>query len=354
MLLRGTSRRRRRARSGAISGFLRLGRAKLESCVDSVRGRRSVREVSLIAWVKGRRGASGFGYASTAEEVTSGIDLRGKNVLVTGVGSGLGLESARVLSMRGARILGLARSREKAADALREIGAGRPENGEPLACELSEPASVRACVEAVRALDIKVDVMLLNAGIMALPERTLKHGQELQFLTNHIGHFILVTGLLERLSETGRVVVVSSSAHQAAPRGGIQFEDLSFANGYSGWRAYGQSKLANLLFSRALSKRFEGTTKTANALHPGVIATNLGRYMNPVVRVLSPIASAVAMKSVPQGAATQCYLAAHPSVARSSGGYYADSNVATCSRYGRDDAMAERLWAVSESIVASL
>lgn len=300
--------------------------------------------------IKGRSGASGFGYASTAEEVTAGLDLTGKTFLVTGVNSGLGYESARVLAMRGARIIGSARTKDKAAEACKAFGP----SAIPVACELSEPASVRACVAEVKALGLPLDVMLCNAGVMALPERELKHGQEMQFLTNHIGHFILVTGLLDVLAPNGRVVMLSSGAHHKAPEEGIKFDDLTFERGYTPWGAYGQSKLANLLFARSLAKKLEGTGRTANAVHPGVIATNLWRHMNVVARVAAPVASAIAMKNIPQGAATQCYVATHPSLEGVSGEYFVDCNIEKSSRHGRDVAMRDRLWTVSEEIVAKL
>jgi NAD(P)-dependent dehydrogenase (short-subunit alcohol dehydrogenase family) len=308
--------------------------------------------MSLVSLVLGRRGKSGFGYASTAEEVTAGLDLTGKTILITGSNSGLGLESARVLASRGARIVAAARSTEKAAEVVR----GLPGTAEhvPLACELSEPKSVRAAVAEVKRLGLELDVMLCNAGIMALPKRTVHYGHELQFLTNHVGHFLLVTGLLDRLRERGRVVMLSSAAHRGTPSGGIQFDDLSFARGYSDWRAYGQSKLANLLFAKSLAKRFAGTTKTANAVHPGVIATNLGRHVNPILLALYPVATAIAMKTIPEGSATQCFVAVHPSLEGVSGEYFADCNVASASRYARDEALAERLWEVTERIVAEL
>ena len=306
--------------------------------------------MSLVSIIKGRSGASGFGYASTAEEVTAGLDLRGKTVLITGVGSGLGAESARVLAMRGARVLGAARTKDKAAEAVRGLGNGAL----PLACELSEPASVRACVADVRQQGLAVDVLLCNAGVMALPKRQVVHGQELQFLTNHIGHFILVTGLLDSLTSDGRVVMLSSGAHHRAPEVGICFDDLTLANSYSPWGAYGQSKLANLLFAKALAKRLAGTKQTANAVHPGVIATNLWRHMNVVARVAAPVAAAVAMKNMEQGAATQCYVATHPSLASVSGEYFSDCNITKPSRHARNEAMAERLWDVTEAIVAKL
>lgn len=306
--------------------------------------------MSLVSMIRGRSGASGFGYASTAEEVTKGLDLTGKTVLITGVGSGLGAESARVLAMRGARVLGAARTKDKAAEACRSLGNGAI----PLACELSDPASVRACVDDVKQQGIAVDVLLCNAGVMALPKREVLHGQELQFLTNHIGHFILVTGLLGSLTERGRVVMLSSAAHHRAPEVGIDFDDLTLEKSYSPWGAYGQSKLANLLFAKSLAKRLSGTRQTANALHPGVIATNLWRHMNVVARVAAPVAAAVALKSMEQGAATQCYVATHPSLASVSGEYFADCNVEKPSRHARNEAMAEKLWEVTEAIVAKL
>jgi WW domain-containing oxidoreductase len=305
--------------------------------------------MSVISFLRGRRGASGFGHASTAEEVCGGLDLRGQNILITGVNSGLGTESARVLHLRGARVLGAARTQSKAASACRSWG---PESI-PLECELSEPQSVRACVAAIRAWGIQLDVILCNAGIMTLPQRELRHGQELQFLTNHIGHFMLVTGLLDQLSPRGRVVMVSSAAHELAPpQSGIQFDDLTLRHNYKPWVAYGQSKLANLLFARSLARRFAGTARTANALHPGVIRTSLARHMSALWQRGATVLEPLFFKSVAEGAATQCYLAAHPALAAISGEYFVDCNIAKPSRFGRDDQLAERLWEVSEQVVA--
>jgi len=305
--------------------------------------------MSLVALFKGK-GQNGFGYGTTAEQVTDGIDLASKSYLVTGCNSGLGRETVRVLAMRGARVIGAARSEEKASTALREEGA----EGTGVACDLSEPSSVRACVERVAGLDHRLDGIIANAGIMALPTLEQKQGYELQFFTNHIGHFILVNGLLECLADVGRVVMVSSKAHERAPDEGIQFDNLSGEKGYTPWGAYGQSKLANLLFARALAKRLSGNDRTANALHPGVIATNLTRHMNPVVRGVLAVAEPLVLKSIPQGTATQCYVATNPAVAAVSGEYWADCNVRQPSSHGEDDAMAERLWTVSEEIAAKV
>jgi NAD(P)-dependent dehydrogenase (short-subunit alcohol dehydrogenase family) len=304
--------------------------------------------MSLVGLIKGRRGENGFGYASTAEEVTEGLDLSGKTIVITGVNSGIGQESARVLAMRGAHIIGLARTDDKAALACEAL----PGDATPVACELSDPKSVRAAATKISDLGVPLDVLLCNAGIMALPQRELVHGQEKQFFTNHIGHFILVTGLLDALSETGRVVMLSSAAHGWAPEAGIQFDDLSFEYGYNPTTAYGQSKLANLLFARALARRLEGG-KTSNGLHPGSIGTNLARHMNIAIRALMPVFNAVALKTVPQGAATQCYVAVHPDM-KVTGEYFADCNLAKSSRHRRNEAMAERLWEVSEEIVNGL
>ncbi|HEU4404899.1 MAG TPA: SDR family oxidoreductase [Polyangiaceae bacterium] len=297
-----------------------------------------------------RNGPSGFGYRSTAEQVTEGLSLAGQTVLLTGCNSGLGLEAMRVLVLRGAKVIGTARSLDKAEAACAGVG------GEtvPLACELSEPASVRACVEAVTRTGVLLDAIICNAGIMAPPRLETKHGYELQFFTNHIGHFILVTGLLGRLSASARVVMLSSDLHKIAPKAGVEFDNLDGAKRYAPWRNYGQSKLANILFAVQLSRRFAGTQRTANAVHPGVIATNLSRHMNPVLSALQRTTAPLFLKSIPQGAATEVFVATHPSVAGVSGQYFADSNVARPSAQANDAGLAERLWSVSQRIVAEV
>ena len=307
--------------------------------------------MSLVGIIKGA-GPSGFGSNSTAEQVTEGLDLKGKTYLVTGCNSGLGLETLRVLSARGAHVIAAARSEEKAQAALAEAGA----EGTPVACELSEPASVRACVDAVKGLGRPLDAVIANAGIMALPKLEVVHGYERQFFTNHMGHFLLVTGLLDALSEAGRVVMLSSAAHTGAPREGIQLDNLDGAKGYSGWRNYGQSKLANLLFARELAARFkaEGSARTANAVHPGVIRTNLVRHMTPLADWGMSAFGPIFFKTIPQGAATQVYVATHPAVEGVSGEYFYDCNIKGSSRLGRDAALAKALWARSEEIAAAV
>jgi NAD(P)-dependent dehydrogenase (short-subunit alcohol dehydrogenase family) len=305
--------------------------------------------MSLYQHFKGT-GPSGFGYGSTAEQVTEGLSLQGKTVLVTGCNSGLGLEAMRVLALRGARVLGTARTLERAKAACVSVGG----QAVPFACELSDPSSVRACVEAVRRGGHRLDALICNAGVMALARRDQAFGVELQLFTNHVGHFILVNGLLDRLAEDGRVVVLSSHAHNMAPKAGILFDDLGAERGYTPWGHYGQSKLANLLFAKELSRRFSGTRKTANAVHPGVIMSNLWRHMPGIANFAMGLAGPLLLKTAAQGAATGVYVAVHPGAAATSGAYFADCNLARPRADADDPALARRLWEVTEEIVAGL
>ena len=284
--------------------------------------------------------------------VTAGIDLSGKNVVITGVNSGLGQEAMRVLVMRGAHVIGTARTMVKATAAAKDIGG----NITPMACELSDFSSVKACADAINSLNKPIDALICNAGIMALPKLELANGFDQQFNTNHLGHFILVHNLLERVkqAEQGRLVMLSSLAHKMAPAGGINFDNLDGSKGYKDWTFYGQSKLANLLTAVAVSKQFEGTNATANAVHPGIIRTNLSRSMGGVQGLLfnNPISGWVVgkymgSKTIPQGAATECYVATAPELTAVSGKYFADNNEERPSRYGQDQALADRLWKFS-------
>jgi WW domain-containing oxidoreductase len=296
-----------------------------------------------------RPGASGFGFASTADDVTAGLHLQGRTILVTGCNSGIGYETVRTLAKRGARVIATARSEEKARAACAALG-----EVVPLACDLAVPSSIRSAVRAVKDKGWRLDALIGNAGIMAVPKLEQAFGCELQFFTNHIGHFMLVTGLLDGLAEEGRVVMVSSDAHRRAPRAGIELDNLSGEKSYNPWTAYGQSKLANLLFVKELAKRLSGTKKTANAIHPGVIRTNLGRSMPWILRTALRISEPLFLKTAAQGAATQCYVATNPGLAGVSGQYFADCNVAESTPISHDATLAARLWAESEKIAAQV
>ena len=297
-----------------------------------------------------RLGSSGFGYASKAEDVTLGVSLAGKTILVTGCNSGLGLETMRVLALRGAQVIGTARTETKATQAAQSV------NGKAigLTCELEDPTSIGKCIAAIKAAGYKLDAIIANAGIMALPNLELVHGIERQFFTNHIGHFMLVTGLMGSLAANARVVMLSSSAHKMAPAGGIDFDNLDGKKGYKPWTFYGQSKMANLLFAKELARRFSGTQKMAYAVHPGVISTNLGRHMNPVIGTIFNVAGPLFLKSIPEGAATECFCAANPKAISLNGNYFADSNVASCHVEANDPALAAKLWDVSDKIASRL
>jgi WW domain-containing oxidoreductase len=303
-----------------------------------------------ILSVFSRNGPTGFGYSSTAEDVTAGLWLGGKSILVTGCNSGLGLETMRVLAQRGAHVIGTSRTKAKADEAARKVGGATT----TFACELADPQSVRACVAAIREGGYRLDAMVANAGIMALPKLETAHGYELQFFTNHIGHFMLVTGLLGSLAPDGRVVALSSAAHQAAPAGGIAFDNLDGKKGYSPWTSYGQSKMANLLFAKELARRLKGGKQTAFAVHPGVIRTSLSRNMSPVVQGLFNSVGGLFTKTIPEGAATETFCAVNPAAIPFNGEYLADCNVAKCRAEGNDPVLAKKLWDRSEAIVADL
>ena len=282
---------------------------------------------------------SAFGGDTTAAEATAGIDLTGKTALVTGCNSGIGYETMRVLALRGAHVLGTARSAEKAREACASVAGSTT----PLVLELSDFDSVVACADEVQSMNVPLDMLICNAGVLFRDLRQV-HGLEMHFVVNHLGHFLLVHRLLDQVvaAPQGRVVVVGSMAHRGTPPGGIQFDNLSG----EGWErsAYGHSKLANGLFALELARRLEGTRATANVLHPGVIETNIFRHVD--VNLPGNI-----LKSVEQGAATTCYVASHPSLATVSGYYFSDCNPEEPSAEMRDAAMARRLWDVSEELL---
>ncbi|MFM7627451.1 MAG: SDR family oxidoreductase [Gammaproteobacteria bacterium] len=294
-----------------------------------------------------------FGADSTAEEVTVGLDLAGRTALVTGGTSGLGLETARVLALRGAYVLVTGRTLEKAKAAC----AALPGRTTPIELELERWDTVAAAADLVRTLGMPLDMLVCNAGIMALPRLEQVYGIEKQFAVNHLGHFIFVNRLLPQVKAApqGRVVAVSSAGYRWAPDAGIEFDNLSGARGYAPNKMYGQSKLANGLMTLELARRLgaEGSSATANAVHPGVINTNLGRHYPAWKRAAGKLIGWTFMKSVHQGAATSCYVATAPALAQTRGLYFEDCNpvVPAPGKHMDDTALAARLWSVSEGLV---
>jgi NAD(P)-dependent dehydrogenase (short-subunit alcohol dehydrogenase family) len=295
---------------------------------------------------------SSFGASSTAEAVTAGLDLTGKLALVTGATSGLGLETARVLALRGAQVIVAGRTLERAEQACRALGGGRTL---PLALELEDWPGIVGAAATVTALVRPLDLLICNAGLMTPRELRLVNGVEQQFAVNHLGHFILCQRLLGRLTAApqGRVVVVSSAAAGLGPDSGIDFENLDGHRGYDPMKMYAQSKLANALFAFALARRLGGTRVTANALHPGVIHTNLDRASRPLGRLRSRVMAwnNPRVKSVAAGAATQVYVATAPALAGVTGHYFEDCNpVLLGGPHLGNVELGEALWAKSEAL----
>jgi NAD(P)-dependent dehydrogenase (short-subunit alcohol dehydrogenase family) len=295
---------------------------------------------------------SSFGEDSTAEEVTAGLDLSGQTAVITGCNSGLGYETMRVLASRGAHVFGIARSIEKATDACNSVDGATT----PFAGDLEQFETMAACADAIGATGAPIDMLILNAGVMALPELQQVNGIERHFVINHLGHFILANRLMEQVKAApqGRFVTVGSQGYLWAPDDGIQFDKLdgTWMSEYVPNDAYGHSKLANGLFSLELARRLEGSTATANVIHPGVINTNLGRHYPTHIKIFASLFSWALpfFKSVEAGAATETYVATAPGLSKTSGFYFEDCNPVVAGHNMENAAMAERLWTVSEGL----
>ena len=251
----------------------------------------------------------------------------------------------RVLAARGAYVVGTSRSLKRAEDACRRvIGVTSP-----VQLDLGDYDSVARCADIILQLRSPIDMLICNAGYRGGGnERQLINGVEKHFAINHLGHFILVNRLLARLyvSRQGRVVTVASrAAYRDAPAQGILFDDLAMARDYSDALAYGHSKLANALFSLKLADLLRGTRITSNALHPGVISTDLSRNLNALSRFAWNAYVRVAGKTIEQGAATTCYVATSAQLGNVSGRYFEDCDAVTIAGQGhmQDMAMATRL-----------
>ena len=294
-----------------------------------------------------------FDAFATAEQVTAGLDLRGKTALVTGVTAGIGLETMRVLALLGARVLAAGRTREKAAAAIASLKGVRKDLITPFGCNQEKLADVATFADDVLALGAPLDIVVVNAGVVGKWRRETIDGIEKTFVVNHLAPFVLVNRLLPRITATpgSRIVIVSSNAHKRAPAAGIEFDNLSAARGYFFMKQYGQTKLANHLYTRSLARRIVATGTTVNSLHPGRVYTNIIHNLPLPLRMLIHTIAKRKMKDIPTGASTMCYLAAHPEVSGVTGKYFADNRESVMGRHMDDDVMAEKLWSVSEELV---
>jgi WW domain-containing oxidoreductase len=291
-----------------------------------------------------------FGARSTADKVLAGIDLTGKRFVVTGCNSGIGFETMSALGANGAQVFGLARSLRDAEVACRKAGPSCI----PVECDLADLESIAAAAGTIRAREVPLDAVVANAGIANLPALETRYGVEMQFLVNHIGHFALVNDLSSLVRNgTGRVVIVSSSASiNQAPAEGIMFDNLDGRRFYKPFTFYGQSKLANALFAKELSRRLGARGIAVNSLHPGATkGTRLNKYLSLPLSLASS-AARLFMRSAPRGAATQALLAANPSVSGITGEFWSNCQIVKGNPLLEDVSLAKRLWEVSDAIVA--
>jgi retinol dehydrogenase-12 len=271
------------------------------------------------------------------------MGLEGKTVLITGASSGIGREAAIELARQGANVIPVGRDPKRTASIARKVDA------EPVQADFSSLDEVRRVAQLLLERHGRIDVLVNNAGLVAGRRRLTVDGLELTMAVNHFAPFLLTNLLLERLKDSrpARVLTTASEAH----RGGLlDVSDLNGERRWSAWSAYGTSKLANILFTRALARRLEGTEVVANCLHPGVIRTGLARGAPVPIRVGWRIAS-VFFGSPRKGAATLAYLASAPEAAHVSGGYFSDSRPANPSVQAQDDDLGEELWRASERLV---
>ncbi|MEU1535960.1 SDR family NAD(P)-dependent oxidoreductase [Streptomyces fagopyri] len=292
-----------------------------------------------------------FGFSSTAAEVAEGVDLTGRRAVVTGASSGIGVETARVLASLGAEVTLAVRNKdagkEIAAEIITSTGNKNVHVGR---LDISDQESVAAFVKSWSG---PLHLLVNNAGVMAIPElQRTPEGWEMQFATNHLGHFALANGLHGALAADGdaRVVVVSSQGHLISP---VVFDDINYRyRAYDAIGAYGQSKTATVLFAVAANQRWAADGITANALMPGAIATNLQKHTGG-------LRTAVELrKTIEQGAATTILVATSPQLAGVGGRYFEDCNEAVqvpdgngwtsgVAPYALDPANAERIWEIS-------
>ena len=289
------------------------------------------------------------GARSTANQVLAGVDLARRWILVTGCDEEIGFETMNALAANGAHVFGLASSLAGAKSACNQIGP----RATPVECDLADLDSVAAAAETIRSLQVSLDAIVANAEVASPPALHTKYGVELQFPSNHIGHFALMNQLLDLVRNgTGRIVIVSSSASvMDAPPDGIMFDNLDGHRFYDPMIFYGQSKFAVALYAKELSRRLRRRAIAVNSLHPG--STKSASLRQDLLLPLRVVRSTVQlfMRSASQRAATAALLAASPCVAGITGEYWSDCQVADGNPMLNDAKLAQRLWLVSMQIV---
>ena len=280
-----------------------------------------------------------FGRRSTADHVLAGIDLTGKHIMVTGCNSGLGFATMNAFAANGASVIGLARTLESAS---RACALASPACI-PVGCDLSNFDSIAAALDTIRRLSIPLDSIVANAAAANLPSLETRYGVERQFLTNHIGHFMLVNGIADLLRDgSARIVMVSSGASiSQAPSEGIMFGNLDGHQSYDPSIFYAQSKLANALYAKELSRRLAARGIAANSADPGTARTGIRKGF--FTRLLA--------KTAAQAAATQALLAASPEASGITGEYWSNCKISKGNALLQDAELAERLWDVSQDIL---
>jgi retinol dehydrogenase-12 len=283
-------------------------------------------------------------------------NMSGKICMVTGATAGIGFETARQLAEMGAEVVVVGHNDEHLKNAVESI---RQSTGNakitPFNADLSSVQDIRKLADEFLSRYDRLDVLVNNAGGFFYSRKESPDGYEMTLALNHLNYFLLTNLLLDVLKKTAldqgeaRIVNVSSGASMG---GKIHFDDLQTEHGYSGWRAYSQSKLANILFTKELARRLDGAPVMVNALHPGFVASNFGHNNGPIIGTLLKLSQFFA-KTPEEGAETSVYLASSPEVAGESGGYYAESKPVKPPEAANDPDTAAHLWEVSEKLVQS-